>query len=364
MKYITAHYQYTSQPPAPYQNIYDFVFPIEPQLGHRIRGRFIPTARTTLIYASHHELRNLTSLNALRHFSEFEYSHHSHEQEDEPLPFLFSDDELLFESIQGETRPPSPLSQSLSSFAQYFQSSAVFIYTYFNLNNIIFDMASAVSKEFDKVMDLSTDGSNYRVWRMRVGFAMGACKASVLSTRLVVRTATAAVGTVGTAGYVAGIAADPDDLIETHDRVLNAITQQLYGSLFTKYMTSTEVFTLLEDLRHEFGVAIAATQAWTEEKMYTLKCTDDRQVIQHLDKLTDMRNSLTDMGIMVDDKSYVNAIITSVPKSYQPIITTITASIDAGNVMRQSFMPPQAAVVVTASQLIRAIKDEANARKI
>ena len=186
-------------------------------------------------------------------------------------------------------------------------------------------MASAVSKEFDSVPKLEPDGANYHIWINRVKMAIRACKAAHVIDNDIVHVA---IGTAGAADYVP---ATNDELIEAHDRVLNAITQKFHNAMFLKYMEQEQVHGVLEGLKAEYGTSIAASEAYTEQKLFSLKCHDEKKLHRHLDDLADLRNKLSEMGISITDKTFQNAIITSIPKSFSLIVTALNSSITTAN---------------------------------
>jgi hypothetical protein len=158
-----------------------------------------------------------------------------------------------------------------------------------------------------------------------------------------------------------GVVASPDKLIEAHDRVLNAITQKFHNSTFLKYMEREQVHEILVGLQSEYGTSIAASEAFTEQKLFLLKCHDDKKLHKHLDDLADLKNKLSKMGITVSDRTFQNAIITSIPKSFMPIVTALNTSIAASNTVRAAGVP---AAALETAQLVRMLKNEADLRRI
>jgi hypothetical protein len=125
----------------------------------------------------------------------------------------------------------------------------------------------------------------------RVKITTFACRSSEIITCNIQR---ADIGATGQPGFAA---ADAAELIESHDCVLNAITQKLPNSIFTKYMEKEHVNKILDGLKDEYGTSIAASEAWTEEPLFSLKCHDDRKLQNHLDDLSDLKNKLAKIGI-------------------------------------------------------------------
>ena len=130
-----------------------------------------------------------------------------------PYPEFYHDDLslLYFDNI---FKFPSTSDTSLSIVFNYF----------FTLPDHTFQMASAVSKEFDSVPKLQSNGSNYHIWINRVKMAICTCKAAHINDLVHVA--------VPGAGGAPAINADSDEHIEAHDHVLNVIGQKLHDTTF------------------------------------------------------------------------------------------------------------------------------------
>ena len=61
-------------------------------------------------------------------------------------------------------------------------------------------------------------------------------------------------------------------------------------------------------------------------RMYKMKCEDDSNVRTHLESLMKMHEQLASMNAALTDDDLVTIILGSLPKSYRPLINTITMS--------------------------------------
>ncbi|OBZ68228.1 hypothetical protein A0H81_11842 [Grifola frondosa] len=202
-------------------------------------------------------------------------------------------------------------------------------------------MSTTVAKEFSEVPKLSSDGSNYRIWLGRVERATGACEAEDLLIR----------------------AADSSSAAELklNKQMLNAITGKFPDSLFKKYISVTEVHSVMSGLKTEFGMSTAASEAWTEAKLFSLRCTDERKVRQHLDQLSELKDKLSEMNVKIEDRTYINAITTSIPRSFAPVVTAIATATDIYN---STLATGATRRIVTSAEIIKALRAEADSRAV
>ncbi|GBE88222.1 hypothetical protein SCP_1300360 [Sparassis crispa] len=202
-------------------------------------------------------------------------------------------------------------------------------------------MSTTVAKEFSEVPKLASDGSNYRIWLGRVERAAGACEAEDLLQH--------AADTSSAAN------------LKLNKQMLNAITAKFPDSLFKKYLTITEVYLVMSGLKTEFGMSTAASEAWTEAKLFSLRCTDERKVRHHLDQLSELKDKLSEMNVRIEDRTYINAITTSIPRSFAPVVTAIATATDIYN----STLATGATLrVVTSVEIIKALRAEADSRAV
>ncbi|PPR05305.1 hypothetical protein CVT24_008067 [Panaeolus cyanescens] len=110
-------------------------------------------------------------------------------------------------------------------------------------------------------------------------------------------------------------------------------------TLFTYYNSTSDsnIFTLLKALRKDYGTSVAATEAWTKEKLFTIKCQDDKKVCTHINQLANLKNQHAKW-------------------SYQPIITAIHSAVVATNAANIT----ATSQVVLPGQLITAILNKAD----
>ncbi|GBE80057.1 hypothetical protein SCP_0212600 [Sparassis crispa] len=202
-------------------------------------------------------------------------------------------------------------------------------------------MSTTVAKEFSEVLKLASDGSKYRIWLGRVERAAGACKAEHLLKG----------------------AADPALAAELklNKQMLNTITAKFPDSLFKKYLNFIEVHSVMSGLKVEFETSTAASEAWTEAKLFSLHCTDECKVRQHLDQLAELKDKLSEMNVQIEDRTYINAITTSIPRSFAPTVTAIATAVDIYN---STLAAGATARVVKSMEIIKALRTEADSRAV
>lgn len=202
-------------------------------------------------------------------------------------------------------------------------------------------MSTTVAKEFSEVPKLAIDGGNYCVWLGRVKRAAGACDAEDLLDR---------VATPGS---------DPEKKL--NKQMLNAITGKFHDSLFKKYLAAENVHEVMAGLKVEFGTSTAASEAWTEAKLFTLRCMDERKLCQHLDQLAELKEKLSEMNVTIQDCTYINAITTSIPRSFA---STVTAIMTAADIFNSTLAASAAQQLVTSTEIIKALRSEADSRAV
>ncbi|GBE78838.1 hypothetical protein SCP_0200350 [Sparassis crispa] len=202
-------------------------------------------------------------------------------------------------------------------------------------------MTTTIVEEFSDVPKLAADGSNYRIWLGHIKHATSGCDADELLDR----------------------AADPmsDAELKLNKQMLNAITGKFHDSLFKKYLNVEKVHEVMTGLKVEFGTSTAASEAWTEAKLFSLRCSDDRKVHQHLEQLAKLKEKLSEMNVKIEDRTYINVITTSIPRSFAPTVTAITTAVDIFN---STLAPGAARKVITSTEIITALRAEADSRSV
>jgi len=99
----------------------------------------------------------------------------------------------------------------------------------------------------------------------------------------------------------------PDSLLIEVQKLKMA--KEIWDTVCAKYEGKS--ITVKIDLRH---------------RMYEIKCKDKTQVRTHLESLSRMQEQLTRMGGGLTDTDLITVILSSLPRSYQPLINAITMS--------------------------------------
>lgn len=168
-----------------------------------------------------------------------------------------------------------------------------------------------VAKTFSDIEKLNADGSNYRAWISRIRIAAKASGGRVLLTR--------------------PPDAGDDDEISLNDQLFAAIINKLPNTIFVKVMSLENTSEVLSVLERDYNVVTHAVEAVTEAKLYSLRCTDERQINKHLDAMLDIRSKMGEYGRVISDETFINAISASIPESYRDVITNLKSNVDAIN---------------------------------
>ncbi|GBE86104.1 hypothetical protein SCP_0806280 [Sparassis crispa] len=202
-------------------------------------------------------------------------------------------------------------------------------------------MTTTIAKEFSDILKLAADRSNYRIWLGHIKCATGGCDTDELLDR----------------------AADPTSDVERklNKQMLNAITGKFHDSLFKKYLNVKKVHEVMTGLKVEFGTSTAASEAWMKAKLFSLRCSDDHKVHQHLDQLAELKEKLSEMNVKIEDCTYINAITTFIPCSFASTVTAITTAVDIFN---STLAPGAACKVVTSTEIVTTLRAEADFRSV
>lgn len=176
-------------------------------------------------------------------------------------------------------------------------------YTVYRARVYIMPSAEAIAKIFAEVPKLNANGDNYVIFKGKVRFAAASAGASKFLEN--------------------PPATGNNDEITLDGALLAAIMMKLPDAVFIKYMAVTQTKALMEKLKSQFDVITATGEAVTERELFTLRCHSTARLDKYLDKMVDLRDKLARMGnTAIDDKAFVNAIITGIPESCQHVVTS------------------------------------------
>lgn len=169
-------------------------------------------------------------------------------------------------------------------------------------------MATNVNKNFDSVDKLANNAGNYRIWIARIKGAIKASRGRALIT-----------------------AAPDAESMTLNDEIVNAICGKLPNSIYTKVMHLDNTHELLAALDRDYNIVTHTVEAVTEAQLYTLKCTNDRDINGHLDKMLEVRDKIAEFGRQITNETFINAISASIPEAYRDIIAITKQSINQSN---------------------------------
>lgn len=193
-----------------------------------------------------------------------------------------------------------------------------------------------VFKTFEPVPTLAGDGGNYKIWLNRVSIAAAA---------------------VGGSGLLkAGPSGTPTDLLAP--QLYAAITAKIHDSIFTLVAKFEHTHEVLQFLASRFRQTTPVVIAHAKELLFTARCAGDVQ--KHLDHLLRLKDDLADYDEEIDDTTFVDIIISSLPESYRPIVTAFQAALDAQNAIGRFLKPStHQDVILESDTLITKIRAEA-----
>ncbi|ETW75329.1 hypothetical protein HETIRDRAFT_220959, partial [Heterobasidion irregulare TC 32-1] len=192
-------------------------------------------------------------------------------------------------------------------------------------------MSLANSITVTTVPKLSEDLSNWPIYKDRVQ--------------------TAIESKTGLSRHLAGTARQPrepelpaedakDDVLEKYDKAIEkvdeynqreaAIKQQIYSTIPDSILnrikgetTAKEVWTALCDLAEKRGKMVEID---IRRRIHDSRCQEGGDVRAHLDTLIALQNELIGMDAALGDDDFVAVILSSLPKSYESVISVMTAA--------------------------------------
>ncbi|KAJ3559235.1 hypothetical protein NM688_g466 [Phlebia brevispora] len=213
-------------------------------------------------------------------------------QECEPTPppedHYHIEEELDYEEPQEHSNLPPNLRIQIPSNPPSNPSSSLTSSSFDNMSN---PTITEIQKAFSAVPELKNNGTNFEVWHARVRAAVRS-----LSTSTILDTA--------------HMSASYDQ------RVAAAIQGKLQSNLFMLVNAFTTCHEIMSDLTKHFGQTTAVITADAECQLFSMKCQSDGNISKHLDDLERQYNHLTSLGRMIDDDTWINIIIASLPAAY------------------------------------------------
>ena len=109
-----------------------------------------------------------------------------------------------------------------------------------------------------------------------------------------------------------------------------AIKQQIYSTIpdsilnrIKEKTTAKEVWMALCDLAEKRGKMVEID---VRRRIHDTRCIEGGDICAHLDSLLSLQNQLTGMGCALSDDDFVAIILSSLPKSYESVISVIITS--------------------------------------
>ncbi|EKM60356.1 uncharacterized protein PHACADRAFT_83796, partial [Phanerochaete carnosa HHB-10118-sp] len=197
-------------------------------------------------------------------------------------------------------------------------------------------VADTIHKAFGSVPTLKADGTNYRTWIQRVNFAALGCACKALLT-------------------AAPILSDKE---EEANALLAAIAGKLPDSIFMNISGTAKVpNNIIDAMKTHFGQTTAVSEASAQKRLFSLHCDNEKKMQEHLDHLLTLKEEIAEAGITIEDKTFTDAVIASVPASYMSIVQAYESSIHVYNATN-----PATKRVVKSTELLPLLRAEAQSR--
>ncbi len=200
-------------------------------------------------------------------------------------------------------------------------------------------LLSDISKAFLAVPELHNNGTNFELWKAHVK---------------------AATRTIGSKAILTTLHTDAN-----FDGIVAAAIQgKLQNNLFMLVNTLTTCKGIMDSLITRFGQTTAVVTADAERQLFSMKCQSDSHIMKHLDDLELQYNHVTGLGRKIEEATYINIIIASLPSSYRPTIDALSTSIDTQNRIGAALRPNYVPVVLTSTQVISSVRAESLSRNL
>jgi hypothetical protein len=174
-----------------------------------------------------------------------------------------------------------------------------------------------ISKEFQDVVKLKDNGSNWKIF----------------STRIMIAARSMGIEDQLTKAAITPSGSKTQDDIESEKRqLLNAIVQKLPDVILAKHISEDTPYKLWQALKTKFGTTTIVNTAAIEAKMFSLTCKDGRNMRTYLDKMLQYKQELVDANSSISNKQFRNAIIVgaqSAGPAYIAVIELLSAAYEA-----------------------------------
>lgn len=156
---------------------------------------------------------------------------------------------------------------------------------------------------------------------------------------------------------------DEDDIAEdkreSADALLAALMGKLPDSVFMNISKTASVpKDVMDAMKVRFGQTTAISEANAQRRLFSLRCENEKKMQQHLDKIISLKEEIAETGVTLDDKIFADAIIASIPSSYQSIVQSYEASIRIQNITTPLAQPR----TIKSDEIIRLLRAEAQSR--
>ncbi|KAJ3480891.1 hypothetical protein NLI96_g8034 [Meripilus lineatus] len=135
--------------------------------------------------------------------------------------------------------------------------------------------------------------------------------------------------------------------------------------VFLSTKNTTTPFETLTLLNTRFNVKTAEIKAVAREKMYTIKCHHDANILKHIDSLEVQSSRLADLGCVLDDEDYIAIITTSVTPAFRELIRQERKDVQTHNELgKKLFGDKWTEIDLTAAKVIEILRAEGISRAV
>ena len=195
------------------------------------------------------------------------------------------------------------------------------------------------------IMKLAPDGSNWVTYRDRMKYALDTRGWSDHLTNDTVSQTYKDAGDVGGVKPEARWKAD-------EAAVRQLIVASVPDSVFNRIKNGTDAKAVWELLKKVFEGRTRNLLIDLGKKLQNTKCGEDEDIRAHFESLANFREQLASMGETISDESYTNALMSSLPSSYDSNVAMITTNADMSS------------TTITSETVIRILTDEYDKRTL
>ena len=171
---------------------------------------------------------------------------------------------------------------------------------------------------------LARGGENWFTYKDRIVWAL---QGSTISEHLQQDTPSAEYTALGTQNNLT----PPARWKKEEGDIMAVFAQTLPDAAFNKVKGSANIKATWDGLKKLYEDCSKALVADVIRQFRNKRCGEDESIRAHFESFADLREQLASMGKEVDDQDYADTLMTSLPRSYDSAIQSITAGVKVSN---------------------------------